>query len=151
MTPGELDSLNQLSKVNMNTQRLKHQAWAYKGLHQITSIYIKAFSLVFLSNTWVWEWMAHWLLCLLSGFISLNNFLLDFFHLQFKCYPESPLYPPSALLSNPSTPASWPWHSLVLGHIIFGAYVLCSDDLVSPVFLVSVIPMAFTLFLDSSS
>ena len=50
-TPGELDSLNQLSKVNMNTQRLKHQAWAYKGLHQITSIYIKAFSLVFLWNT----------------------------------------------------------------------------------------------------
>ena len=50
-TPGELDSLNQLSKVHMNTQRLKHQEWAYKGLHQITCIYIKAFSLVFLSET----------------------------------------------------------------------------------------------------
>jgi hypothetical protein len=50
-TPGELDSVNQLSKVHMNTQRLKHQEWAYKGLHQITCIYIKAFSLVFLWNT----------------------------------------------------------------------------------------------------
>jgi hypothetical protein len=50
-TPGELDSLNQLSKVHMNTQRLKHQEWACKGLHQITCIYIKAFSLVFLWNT----------------------------------------------------------------------------------------------------
>ena len=78
-TPGELDSVNQLSKVHMNTQRLKHQEWAYKGLHQITCIYIKAFSLVFLSNTWVWEWMAHWLLCLLSGFIFFKQFFIRFF------------------------------------------------------------------------
>ena len=68
-TPGELDSVNQLSKVHMNTQRLKHQEWAYKGLHQITCIYIKAFSLVFLWNTWVCERMSHWLLCLPSGYI----------------------------------------------------------------------------------
>jgi hypothetical protein len=27
--------------------------------------------------------------------------------------------PPPALLPNPPTPASWPWHSPVLGHIIF--------------------------------
>jgi hypothetical protein len=26
---------------------------------------------------------------------------------------------PSALLPNPTTPASWPWHSPVTGHIIF--------------------------------
>jgi hypothetical protein len=26
---------------------------------------------------------------------------------------------PPALLPNPSTPASWPWHSSVLGHMIF--------------------------------
>jgi hypothetical protein len=32
---------------------------------------------------------------------------------------ESPLYPPLALLPNSSTPACWPWHSPVLGHIIF--------------------------------
>ena len=42
-----------------------------------------------------------------------------FFHLYFKCYPESPLYPSSVLLSNAPTPTSWPWHSPVLGHIIF--------------------------------
>jgi hypothetical protein len=48
-------------------------------------------------------------------------FIRYFLHLHFKCYPESPLYPPHrhALLPNPSTPASWPWHSPVLGHIIF--------------------------------
>jgi hypothetical protein len=26
---------------------------------------------------------------------------------------------PSALLPNPSTPSCWPWHSPVLGHMIF--------------------------------
>jgi hypothetical protein len=47
-------------------------------------------------------------------------FLIRYFlHLHLKCYPESTLYPPSALLPNPSTPASWPWHSSVLGHMIF--------------------------------
>ena len=51
-------------------------------------------------------------------FYYLNNFFL---YLQFKCYPKSPLYPPSlpTLLPNPPTPTSWPWHSPVLGHIIF--------------------------------
>jgi hypothetical protein len=46
-------------------------------------------------------------------------FIRYFLHLHFKCYPKSPLYPPLALLPNPPTPASWPWHSPVLGHIIF--------------------------------
>jgi hypothetical protein len=47
-------------------------------------------------------------------------FLIRYFlHLQFKCYPESPLYPSPALLPNRPTPASWPWHSPVLGHMIF--------------------------------
>ena len=31
---------------------------------------------------------------------------------------KSPI-PSPALLSNPHTPASWPWHSSVLGHIMF--------------------------------
>jgi hypothetical protein len=31
---------------------------------------------------------------------------------------KSPI-PSPALLSNPPTPTSWPWHSPVLGHIIF--------------------------------
>jgi hypothetical protein len=56
--------------------------------------------------------------------ILFKKFIGYFLHLHFKCYPKSPLYPPSSLLSNLSTPASWPWHfpvlwhSPVLGHII---------------------------------
>jgi hypothetical protein len=44
-------------------------------------------------------------------------FLIRFFHLHFKCYPKSSLYPSPALLPNLPTPGSWPWHSLVLGHL----------------------------------
>jgi hypothetical protein len=52
------------------------------------------------------------------------SFLLYIFFIyisNFKCYPESSLYPPPppALLPYPPTPASWPWHSPVLGHIKF--------------------------------
>jgi hypothetical protein len=46
-------------------------------------------------------------------------FIRYFLHLHFKCYPQSPLYPPPTLLPNPPTPASWPWHSPVLGRMIF--------------------------------
>jgi hypothetical protein len=42
-----------------------------------------------------------------------------FLHLHFKCYTQSPLYPPPALLPNPPTPTSWTWHSPVLEHMIF--------------------------------
>ena len=38
-----------------------------------------------------------------------------FLHLHFKYYP---LYTLSTLLPNPPTPASRPWHSPLLGHII---------------------------------
>jgi hypothetical protein len=49
-----------------------------------------------------------------------NYFLFKQFLLYISfIYPESPLYPPPALLPNPPTPASWSWHSPVLGHIIF--------------------------------
>jgi hypothetical protein len=49
-------------------------------------------------------------------------FLLDIFFTyisNFKCYPESSLYPSPALLPYPPNPTSWPWHSSVLGHIKF--------------------------------
>jgi hypothetical protein len=46
-------------------------------------------------------------------------FIRDFLHLQFKCYPESPLYLTPALLPNPPTPVSCPWCFPVLGHIKF--------------------------------
>jgi hypothetical protein len=53
-------------------------------------------------------------------FLFLKNIFIRYFlHLQFKCYPKSPLYTPPTLLFNPPTPASWPWYSPVLGHIIF--------------------------------
>jgi hypothetical protein len=44
------------------------------------------------------------------------HFIRYFFHLHFKCYPQSPLDP---LLPSLPTLASWPWHSPVLGHMIF--------------------------------
>jgi hypothetical protein len=46
-------------------------------------------------------------------------FIRYFLYLHFKCYPESSLYPPHALLPSPPTPTFWPWHSPVLGHIKF--------------------------------
>ena len=49
----------------------------------------------------------------------LKIFIRYFLHLHFKCCPKSPLYPPSALLPIPPTPTSCPWHSPVLGHMIF--------------------------------
>jgi hypothetical protein len=55
-----------------------------------------------------------------SAGLVLNNFFIRYIlHLHFKCYPESPLYPPLTLLPNPPTPVSRPWHSPVLGYIIF--------------------------------
>ena len=51
--------------------------------------------------------------------IFYNLFIRYFLHLHFKCYRERPLYPPPTLIPNPPTPNSWPWHSPVLGHIIF--------------------------------
>jgi hypothetical protein len=44
-----------------------------------------------------------------------KNFIRYFLYLHFKCYPESFLYPPPALLPYPPTPTSWPWRSPVLG------------------------------------
>jgi hypothetical protein len=52
-------------------------------------------------------------------FFFFQCFIGYFLHLHFKCYPKSPLYPLSALLPYPPTPASWPWRSPVLGHIKF--------------------------------
>jgi hypothetical protein len=46
-------------------------------------------------------------------------FIRYFLHLYFKCYSESPLYPPPTHPApNQPTPASWLWHSPILGHMI---------------------------------
>jgi hypothetical protein len=54
---------------------------------------------------------------------SFNLFiLLDIFFIYISnAIPKVPytLPPPPALLLYPPTPASWPWHSPVLGHIKF--------------------------------
>jgi hypothetical protein len=56
----------------------------------------------------------------LSFYSFIHSFIIRYFlYIHFKCYPESSLYPPSALLPYPPTSTSWPWHSLVLGHIKF--------------------------------
>jgi hypothetical protein len=46
-------------------------------------------------------------------------FIRYFLHLHLICYPISPLCTPPTLLLNPRTPTSRPWHSPVLGHMIF--------------------------------
>ena len=58
------------------------------------------------------------------SFFFFFNFIRYFLPLHFKCYPlskfplrKSPI-PSQALLPKPPTPASWPSHSPVLGHII---------------------------------
>jgi hypothetical protein len=45
-----------------------------------------------------------------------NFFIIFLLYINFKCYPESSLYSPSALLPYRTTPTSWLWHSPVLGH-----------------------------------
>ena len=58
-----------------------------------------------------------WCLRILNIFFQ--KFFRSFLHLHFKCYPESTLYPPQALLPYLPTPTSWAWCSPVLGHIKF--------------------------------
>jgi hypothetical protein len=53
------------------------------------------------------------------SFCFLFFFNRYFLHLHFKFYPQNTLNPPPALLPNLSTPASWPWHCSVQGHMIF--------------------------------
>jgi hypothetical protein len=48
-----------------------------------------------------------------------KQFLLDIFFIYNSNAIPKASYTPPALLSNPPTLASWPWHSPVLGHIIF--------------------------------
>ena len=49
-----------------------------------------------------------------------KTFLLDIFFIYVSnVIPQRPLYPSPALLPNPPTPASWPRHSPVWGHMIF--------------------------------
>jgi hypothetical protein len=53
-------------------------------------------------------------------YLFLRHFLLDIFFIYISiAIPKAPYSLPPALLPNPPTPASWPWHSPVLGHIIF--------------------------------
>jgi hypothetical protein len=57
------------------------------------------------------------------GFIYLfiYLFILDIFFIYISnAISKAPYnYPPPALIPNPPIPAAWPWHSPVLGHMIF--------------------------------
>jgi hypothetical protein len=52
-------------------------------------------------------------------FYFLTIFIRYFLHLHLKCYSKSSLYTHSTLLPHTPIPVFWPWHSPVLGHIIF--------------------------------
>ena len=58
-------------------------------------------------------------LFLMIDFFIKAFFIRYFLHLHFKCYPQIPLFHSPASLPNPPISASWPWHSPVLGHMIF--------------------------------
>ena len=51
-------------------------------------------------------------------FVWEQIFLLDIFFIYISNAIPKVLYTLPDMLSNPPTPASWPWHSPVLGHII---------------------------------
>jgi hypothetical protein len=56
----------------------------------------------------------------LNDFFIYEMFLLDIFFIYISnAIPKAPYTLPPALLPNLPTPASWPWHSPVLGHMIF--------------------------------
>jgi hypothetical protein len=52
-------------------------------------------------------------------YLFLTIFIRYFLHLQFKCYPKSPLYPPQSCSSTHPLPLPGPGIPLYLGHIIF--------------------------------
>jgi hypothetical protein len=57
---------------------------------------------------------------LLVKYNSFVAFLLDIFFIYISnAIPKVPYTLPPALFPYPPTPASWPWHSPVLGHIKF--------------------------------
>ena len=65
-------------------------------------------------------------LLVLFLFLVFLNFLLHIFFIYISnaipfpsFHSENPLTLPPPLLPNPPTSASWPWHSPVLGHMIF--------------------------------
>ena len=66
-------------------------------------------------------WYSHYSLknsTQIYSFLFIFYFLIRYFlYLHFKCYPKR--LPSPALLPNPPTPASWPWHFPLLGNIIF--------------------------------
>jgi hypothetical protein len=71
-----------------------------------------------------------WVFCCLFLILFFNKYITPLFvffefliryflYLHFKCYTIISLYPPHTLFPYPPTPTSWPWPSLVLGHIKF--------------------------------
>jgi hypothetical protein len=52
--------------------------------------------------------------------VFLRHFLLDIFFIYISnAIPKATYTHPPALLPNSPIPTSWPWHSPVVGHMIF--------------------------------
>ena len=92
----------------------------------LRKIFIINIHILLIENSWKMAlfqrkiWYSHYSLIEFYANLFFLFFLIRYFlYLHFKFYPKSPLYPPPALLPNPPTPASWPWHSPLLGNIIF--------------------------------
>jgi hypothetical protein len=78
-----------------------------------------AFGVLYSVTLWPYFCVSIVLISFFFFFLILTFFIRYFLHLHFKCYPQSLLYPPPALLPNPPSPASWPRGSPVLGHMNF--------------------------------
>lgn len=57
-TPGEQGPLNQLRQAHMNSQRQKQWAQHWLSLYWVLCVYIIAFSLLFLRDSWKCEWVG---------------------------------------------------------------------------------------------
>jgi hypothetical protein len=90
----------------------------YVNVHPLVPNTFGIITVTVISTSWINDEISFCWFCFVL-FLIRCFFIRYFLHLHFKCYPQSPLYTFPALLPNPPTPASWSWHSPVLGHMIF--------------------------------
>jgi hypothetical protein len=110
-------------------QRFPTVSWSFRFFFFVFLFFFFFSPLLGLGNIWngmrffsflFFSFLLFSLLFFFLFFSYFIHFLIRYFlYMHFKCYPESSLYPPSTLLPYSPTPASWPWHSPVRGHIKF--------------------------------
>lgn len=85
-----------MNKACMNSQILKHRARGCMGLYQVLCVYVRAFSLLFLWDSWVCEFMngslllvpslgTHFLLLVCFVNFIMTDFLLSYYVLNMIC------------------------------------------------------------------